>query len=74
MSLLSGLTPPKRQHQCKVRTWLETLDPADAEILRAAINDTALWPARTLQKTLEDRGVILSDLTIQRHRNKRCSC
>lgn len=74
MSLLTNLTPAKRQFPCKVRTLLQTLDNKDAEILKQAVNDESAWPARTLQNALEHRGVILSDLTINRHRKKLCSC
>ena len=74
MSLLTDLTPPKRLFHCKVRTLLQTLDSKDAQILEQAVNDVTGWPARTLQNALEVRGVILSDLTINRHRKKLCSC
>jgi hypothetical protein len=74
MSLLKDLTPPQRLHSCKVRTLLATMSKEDATILLNAINDHNNWPARTLQNALEARGVILSDLTIGRHRRKTCSC
>jgi hypothetical protein len=74
MSLLTNLTAPKRQFPCKVRTLLQTLDDKDAVILKAAVEDVHGWPARTLQNALEARGVVLSDLTINRHRKKLCSC
>jgi hypothetical protein len=74
MSLLTNLTAPKRQFPCKVRTLLQTLDDKDAVILKAAVEDVNGWPARTLQNALESRGVVLSDLTINRHRKKLCSC
>jgi FixJ family two-component response regulator len=74
MSLLTNLTPPKRQFHCKVRTLLQTLDSKDAQILKEAIENVNGWPARTLQNALETRGVVLSDLTINRHRKNLCSC
>ena len=74
MSLLTNLTPPKRLFHCKVRTLLQTLDDKDAQILKQAVEDIQGWPARTLQNALEARGVVLSDLTINRHRKKLCSC
>jgi len=74
MSLLKDLTPPSRLHSCKVRTLMATMSKEDAAILLEAVNDHHNWPARTLQNALEARGVILSDLTIGRHRRGSCSC
>jgi hypothetical protein len=74
MSLLSGLTPPIKKTACKVRTLLETLEPKDAEILVTALADQHLWPARTLQIALSQRKLIVSDVSIGRHRKGQCSC
>jgi hypothetical protein len=74
MSLLSGLTPPVKKTACKVRTILEKLEPKDAEILTLALADQHLWPARTLQVALSERKLIVSDISIGRHRKGQCSC
>ncbi len=74
MGLLTELQPPNKKYPCKIRTLLETLESEDSQILQAAINDPTLWPAKTLQKSLNNLGLKLSDLTIQRHRSKSCSC
>jgi len=74
MSLLSGLTPPQRRPACKVQTTWETLEAEDAQIFHKAINDLTTWPARTLANALQARGIIISDLSITRHRNGACSC
>lgn len=74
MSLLSGLTPPVKQTSCKVRTLLENLEPIDAKILEQALADSVTWPARTLQVALSERKIIVSDISIGRHRKGQCSC
>lgn len=74
MSLLSGLTPPVKQTSCKVRTLLENLESVDAKILEQALADSVTWPARTLQVALSERKIIVSDISIGRHRKGQCSC
>jgi hypothetical protein len=74
MSLLSGMTPPVKKSACKVRTLLQNLDPKDAEILEAALANVHLWPARTLQNALMERKIVVSDVSIGRHRKGQCSC
>lgn len=72
--LLDDLTPPQRIFPCRVRELYETLDKNDAEILRQAIGNVENWPAKTLSNELRERDVTLSDLSITKHRNNRCSC
>ena len=74
MSLLDGLTPPLKKSACKVRTLLASLDSKDAQILEAALANVHLWPARTLQNALIERKIIVSDVSIGRHRKGQCSC
>lgn len=74
MSLLSGMTPPIKRHSCKVRTLIMSLDPKDAQILEQALADVHLWPARTLQNALSERKIVISDISIGRHRKGQCSC
>jgi hypothetical protein len=74
MSLLSGMTPPVKQTPCKVRTILEQLEQSDAKILEQALSDSMTWPARTLQVALSQRKLIVSDVSIGRHRKGQCSC
>jgi hypothetical protein len=68
------MTPPVKKTACKVRTLLENLEPKDAEILIAALANQHLWPARTLQIALSQRKLIVSDVSIGRHRKGQCSC
>ena len=74
MSLLSGMTPPTKKSNCKVRTLIATLEPKDAQILEQALADVHHWPARTLQNALGERKIIISDISIGRHRKGQCSC
>lgn len=74
MSLLAGLTPTIKRASCKVRTLLDTLEPKDAEILEQALTNVHIWPARTLQNALAERKLIISDVSIGRHRKGQCSC
>lgn len=72
--MLEDLQPPKKNHPCKVRTILATLDDKDKAILNAAIADHTTWPASTLSKELKKRGLVVVDNTITRHRDGTCSC
>ena len=73
--MLEGLKPAKSNvYRCKVATNLKELETADSEILAAAISDDKTWPAQTLATELRKRGVVISDLTIGRHRKKVCAC
>jgi hypothetical protein len=74
MSLLSGMTPPSRKSACKVLNVINSLDPKDGVILAEAIANTQLWPARTLQNALAERKIIISDISIGRHRKGQCIC
>ena len=74
MNKLDGLTPHVKEVSCKVRLLLKTLSEQDQAVLGAAVNDDFRWPARTLQNSLKERGITLTDLTITKHRKGHCSC
>jgi len=74
MNKLDGLTPHVKEVSCRVRLLLKTLSEQDQEVLGAAVNDVARWPARTLSNSLKERGITLTDLTITKHRKGFCSC
>lgn len=72
--MLENLTRPEpRAGYCKVAALLATLDETDAKILTEAVDDPS-WVAKQLSKALRDRGVLLSDTTILRHRRRECVC
>lgn len=74
MSLLKDLVPASKSYPCKVRNLITSMSKEDAQILTEAVQNVNMWPARTLQNALQTRGVILSDVTIGRHRKNQCSC
>lgn len=71
--MLEGLAIPSRKFSCAVRTMIETLEPKDVSIFEAAINNLD-WRPKTLSRALRDRGLIISDDSIARHRKGQCSC
>jgi hypothetical protein len=73
-TMLENLKPPMHKQPCKVRTLLESLEPADQEILEAALKDYQKWQVRTLANSLKELGFNISDRPIAKHRAKECSC
>ena len=73
--MLEGLKPPpNKAYYCRVSQVLSELDQADQEILDQAIADYRSWPAKTLQNALKERGLVLADTTITKHRKQLCAC
>jgi hypothetical protein len=72
--MLENLKPPSKKAPCKVRSLLETLEPADAEILEAAVMDSAKWKISTLANELRKTGLVISEKPITTHRARQCSC
>jgi hypothetical protein len=72
--MLENMKPRKRSWPCKVRTVMAELEKMDAEILEAAVMDSAKWPIKTLSIELQKHGIVLSENPISKHRAKACSC
>lgn len=72
--MLEGLQPRAVRRPCAVRTILEGLSESDQEILRAALADTDVWSNNGLSVSLSERGLVISDGPIQKHRANRCTC
>lgn len=72
--MLEGLEPQKQNFTCKVNTISQGLEKKDLEIFLAAINDSRKWSAKGLQRALKERGIVLADTVISRHRQKLCRC
>lgn len=72
--MLENLQPERPIRNCKVRTILEQLDDADANILRDALADKVKWQDYPLSKALEGRGVHVSPNSLSKHRASACSC
>jgi hypothetical protein len=73
ITMLEGLTPPKKELACKVRTLLESLEAKDKQILEAALTNDD-WPTFTLATELRKRGMTISEHPIRKHRAGGCSC
>jgi hypothetical protein len=71
--MLEDLTPPVKLSPCRVREVMETLEPKDQEILKKALENPA-WGTKTLSNALRERGLMISDTPITKHRAGRCSC
>ena len=72
--MLENLKPSQRIRPCKVRTVMAELEQMDAEILEAAVMDSAKWGIKTLSVELQKHGITLSENPISKHRAKACSC
>lgn len=73
MSLLKGMTPPKKERICFVATKAAELSKEDAEIFLNAVKDPA-WSIAGLVNALTSRGVVISRAPIERHRRGNCGC
>lgn len=69
---LSDLIPRKRK-QCKVGKLYESLEPADAEILKSAIEGDG-FGMRYLAGELTKRGMPISETPLYHHRKRTCGC
>lgn len=72
--MLEGLEPKKKQTSCAIRKLLDNLDEKDGKILAAAVKDADKWASNSLSKALRERGLIVADHTITKHRNRLCVC
>jgi hypothetical protein len=72
--MLEGLTPPERVPSCAVRKLRERLDESDQIIFDRAVADFDAWPSKTLASALTERGLLISDKPLRKHRDGLCSC
>ena len=72
--MLEDLTPPQKKTSCRTRTILEELSEQDQKILLNALSKEEDWSHKSLSKELSKRGVVISDVSISRHRQGHCSC
>ena len=71
--MLEDLSLPVRQFPCRIRTVKTELSEKDATILESAVMNLE-WPCGSLQNALLNRGLVVSEKVIKKHREKRCSC
>jgi hypothetical protein len=72
--MLENLQPPGKKTACKVRTIMDGLNELDAQILEAAVMDSAKWKIKTLADELRTVGIVISEKPISTHRARLCSC
>lgn len=72
--MLEGLEPKKKHSSCAVRKLLDSLEDKDSKILAEAVGNAGKWTSNSLSKALRERGLILADHTITKHRNRSCVC
>jgi hypothetical protein len=66
--------PPVRRTPCKVRTILDSLDDSDRAILVKALSEHEAWSGNSLARSLSQRGLLITEKPIRKHRNRECSC
>jgi hypothetical protein len=72
--MLEGLAPNTRFYPCNLKTIADSLEPADRDILMAAVADEVTWTSYGLHAALKSRGLKLNDKAINKHRKGDCSC
>ena len=71
--MLEDLKPPVRKYSCRVAVIAAELSETDSVIFVNAVNDPN-WQFRSLQNALADKGLVIVDSAIAKHRRKQCSC
>lgn len=71
--MLEGLEKKQRLYTCRVRTFRETLEQSDKDILDNAMTSGDFTP-HELSMALFDKGVKLSRDSLKRHMRGVCSC
>lgn len=73
--MLENLKPVTRLYPCRVRILMQEFDSKDKVIFQNALDDSNLWPARSLANQLKRvADIIISDTAITKHRKRLCSC
>lgn len=71
--MLEGLEKKQRVYTCRVRSFRDTLDKSDQDILDNAMTSGEFTP-HELHMALFDKGVKLSRDSLKRHMRGVCSC
>jgi len=72
-TMLEGLQKKQRLYSCRVRTFRDTLDKSDQDILDEAMASGEFTP-HELSIALLEKGVKLSRDSLKRHMRGVCSC
>jgi hypothetical protein len=77
MGLLEEVGQAQAAHRvggvCGIKRVLETLDPADADDLRAVLDDQSIMHT-VISRVLNARGHEVGRKTIENHRKGECKC
>lgn len=71
--MLEDLKPPVRKYSCKVASIAADLNETDSAIFVNAVNDPN-WQFKSLSNALANKGLVIVDTSIAKHRRKQCSC
>ena len=71
--MLEGLTPPLGNSLCLVSKRSLELDEKDQEVLEASLSDPR-WSTAALRKALDERGFVVGETALRKHRAKECNC
>jgi hypothetical protein len=72
--MLEGLKPPKAGKPCAVISLANAMSETDRDIFLDAVQNVTSWTASSLSRALRDRGIVIADHTITKHRNRTCVC
>lgn len=71
--MLEDLKPTKRKYPCRARTIKDQLSLEDRIRFESALRDKS-WSAWGLHVALKEKGILITDKSIKRHRERECSC
>jgi hypothetical protein len=71
--LLEGMTPPVNNFLCLVGQKRLTLSEEDMQLLDASFDDPR-WTSSALRRALIERGFVVGETVLLRHKQKRCTC
>lgn len=71
--MLEGLTPPVKDSLCLIGKKALELSVEDQEVLEASLADPR-WSSSGLQKALAERGFVVGETVMHKHRKKECAC
>jgi hypothetical protein len=71
--MLEGLTPPLDGFLCLVGQKRLDLSEEDRQVLDASFDDPR-WTSSGLRRALIERGFVVGETVMLRHKQKRCTC
>jgi hypothetical protein len=71
--MLEGMVPPLSSSMCKVGQKALGLSEEDNKILKASVEDPR-WSSSALRRALIERGFVVGETALLRHRKKECTC